>query len=418
MALRNDSDGIILSCEISAGERRGTLWFRFPAGNEDAISHEVADGVVVMLLPFALRGGYNIESELPISQRLWFQLTQQLIPQFSAVSQEYWPVNIRMPLIAPSCHPDLTATAMSCGVDSFTTFFQYTKDMPETRWKIDLLTFFEKGAHHNGVIGHSTREAEIYQGQLAHVKRFCASVNFPLLHVSSNLDDVLCELFWKDSFHQTHTFRNAGFVLLLQKQIRTYYYAGARDISRFSVSLWDDTELYEKWLLPNLSTDCTQFYSVGTSMNRIEKTRDIARFPESYDHLLVCYAGGENCGRCSKCIRLMLTLDYLGFLEQYKNSIPYETYNENKSWYELQMLCEKRSDFCLEEVYQTALAQGRRFPVKLRIQALLEKNLSRFRALKKKDARQATQIIPIIRLSSHGHKAVFRSQIHNQIRQK
>lgn len=380
---QNDSSGIVLKYTISVEKQQASLWFRFPVGSAESISDEVADGVLVMLLPFALRGGYNIESALPISERLWFQLTQQLIPQFCAASSETWPVEIKAPLIMPSYHPDQVATAMSCGVDSFTTFFQYTRDMPEEPWKINLLTFFENGAHHNGTIGHSNREGSIYQAQLEHVQRFCESIHYPLLSVSSNLDEFLCEVFWKDSYHQTHTFRNAGFVLLLQKRIRAYYYAGARDISCFSVSLWDDTELYEKWLLPNLSTDCTHFFSVTTSMNRIEKTRYISQFPETYDNLLVCYAGGKNCGKCTKCVRLLLTLDYLGLLGQYKNSVPLELYQSDKLWYEAQMLNNRRNDFCLEEVYQTALAQGVHFPMKIRMNAFLSKVFSRAKTLRR-----------------------------------
>ena len=367
--LSKDEAGITLKYEISVCEKEGELWYRFPSDQEESISYEVADAVIVTLLPYALRGGYNIYSEIPMSERLWFQLTQQVIPQLALTPDEIWNTELHVPLCTPSYTPNLVATAMSCGVDSFATFFELTRDMPEEAWKINLLTFFQNGAHHSGTIGHSEKEKAVYEEQLAHVRRFCKSIHYPLLDVSSNLDEFLNSMFWVDSYHYTHSYRNAGFVLLLQKKIRVYYYSGARDINSFSVSLWDDPEHYEKWLLPNLSTACTRFFSTSTSLNRIDKTRYIAQFSETYDHLLVCYAGGENCGKCEKCVRQLLILDHLDLLEPYKSSIPLGEYLRNKAFYERRLLALRRKDPFLKEVYQIAKKKGVRFSIWKRMDA-------------------------------------------------
>lgn len=373
--LVDDGDSVVLNYQISVSGKSSTLWFRFDTCYKEAISYEVADGVVIALLPFAMRGGYHIHSTIPLSERLWFQLTEQVIPQLCKTDAELWHTELQFPQLCTHFLPTKTACAMSCGVDSFTTFFQYThRDC--SRWNVNLLTFFQNGAHHNGEIGHSKSEGQLFQQQLTHVRCFCKSVNYPLLSVSSNLDEFLSTMFWSDSFHYTHTFRNSGFVLLLQKLIRSYYYAGASDITGFAASLWIDTERYDKWLLPNLSTDSTQLYSVNTSMNRIEKTLYISQFPETYNHLLVCYAGGENCGKCSKCVRLLLTLDYLGLLEQYRSSIPYDTYKRNQHWYESELLRRRRVDPCLQEVYQLGLAKGIRYSCKARSKAFYLNRLS------------------------------------------
>jgi bacterioferritin-associated ferredoxin len=379
-----DASGITVKYSISVAEKTDVLWFHFSPEYKDVISYEVVDGVIVMLLPFALRGGYQIISDIPISEQLWFQITQQLIPQLALTSPDIWPTEINAPLAHPAFSPNKVATAMSCGVDSFTTFYQFTSDMPEEQWKVNLLTFFENGAHHSGVIGHSSQENAVYRSQLEHVRHFCDSIRYPLLNVSSNLDSFLCEVFWKDSYHYTHAFRNAGFVLLLQKLIRVYYYAGAHDLTYFSASLWEDTEYYEKWLLPNLSTACTHFFSVSTSLNRIEKTQFISKHAETHDHLLVCYAGGENCGKCSKCIRQLLTLDYLGKLDLYKGSFTISDYLVNTSSFECQLLAFRREDPFLEEVYQTALENGVRFSIHKRCRALLYRLSLRINGAKNK----------------------------------
>lgn len=360
-----NESSVLLKYDIIVSGKRYTLWYSFSLEDKDAVSYEVADGIVVTLLPFAMRGGYNITSKIPVSERLWFQLTELFIPQFST-DQEMWLTQISCNRVNTQYNPTDTGTAMSCGVDSFYTFFHYTGERVPTQYKVSLLTFFQNGAHHSGVIGHSHEEEDIFKKQLAHVREFCSSIQFPLLTVTSNLDEFLSDAFWYDSFHYTHAYRNAGFVLLLQKRIRSYYYTGVRDIFHFSASLWDDTELYEKWLLPNLSTDCTSFYSVSTSLNRIEKTKFIALYPETYNHLLVCYADGDNCGRCIKCVRQLLILDYLGLLDTYKNSFPTEKYLSGKNWYEMQLLANKRSDQNLEEVYRLAREKGTKFSLRKR----------------------------------------------------
>ncbi len=370
-----DDASLLLRYRVCVADKESVLWYRFPIAYKDAVSYEVADGVVVSILSYAIRGGYHIHSEIPISEKLWFQLTSQIIPQLCATDSDNFPTEISAPLLATDYHPEQTATAMSCGVDSLTTFFQYTQNLRDSRWKLDLLTFFQNGAHHGGSIGHSEKEADLFQRQLEHVRKYCDTVHFPLLYVESNLDGFLSETFWDDSYNYTHTFRNAGFVLLLQKEIRDYYYAGVRDITKFDVSLWDDTELYDRWLLPHLSTDSTTFYSVSSTMDRIEKTQYLSSFPETYDHLLVCYHGGENCGRCTKCIRQLLLLDFMGVLDRYSKSFPVSTYRRERSWYILQMLVMRKKDFSLEEVYRYSLKTGARYSVRERLRAFIYRNV-------------------------------------------
>jgi hypothetical protein len=62
------------------------------------------------------------------------------------------------------------------------------------------------------------------------------------------------------------------------------------------------------------STGRTTFVHDGASSDRVEKTELVSRSPVARRHLRVCYHSqeGDNCSRCSKCYRTMLTLHLLG----------------------------------------------------------------------------------------------------------
>ena len=75
-----DSKGNIMSSDI--------LWYEVSEKHKDGFC-DLIDGVVVSLLPYAIRDGYNIKSSIGISQKLFYNLTYHLLPQFSAKSSEY-----------------------------------------------------------------------------------------------------------------------------------------------------------------------------------------------------------------------------------------------------------------------------------------------------------------------------------------
>ena len=71
---------------------------------------------------------------------------------------------------------------------------------------------------------------------------------------------------------------------------------------------------------PLLSSDCVEIRNHGSHFWRVEKVRAIAHRKEARDCLRVCWRqvdGLRNCGRCTKCVRTMLTLTAEGVLEQF-----------------------------------------------------------------------------------------------------
>lgn len=125
--------------------------------------------------------------------------------------------------------------------------------------------------------------------------------------------------------------------MLLQKLFGKYYYSSAFNLDGFAVSLEGDTAAYEKWLLPNLNTGSLAFYNSNQSWNRLEKTQVVSGLEESWDNLMVCFIGVDNCGQCDKCRKTLMALDVLGedVLERYRGSFDLERYrkNERLEWF-------------------------------------------------------------------------------------
>jgi len=316
---------------------------------------ELADCVVVSFLSYAMRGGYDIISDIPISEKLYYQMRNCLIPQFFAATKNAYNTKLICQYVDVDYNPCKVAMAMSCGLDSLTSYYQSISDDAMKSYSVNMFTFFQNGAHHSGNLGRNSKESEIFESQLKRVERFCEKVDVPLLVVRSNINDLLGRLFWDDSYQNTHSFRNAGFVLLFQKLIKVYYYAGVYDICEFDGSLRSgDAAHFDHFLFPNVSTQNISFYVTNSVMTRIEKIQYLRQFPETYDSLLVCYNSGNNCGICLKCKRTLVELDFADALDCFGSSFEIQNYMLNRKKYILWAFMKKNRDVLCGSIYQYA----------------------------------------------------------------
>jgi hypothetical protein len=76
---------------------------------------------------------------------------------------------------------------------------------------------------------------------------------------------------------------------------------------------------------PALSTEALELVHYGCHRSRIQKIRALANRPEVRAHLRVCWQGqaaGGNCGRCVKCLKVMLPLALEGVLDRFPGFPP------------------------------------------------------------------------------------------------
>jgi hypothetical protein len=358
-------DQVVFSSEINFSNQTQTLWYRLDTEYSDYFCEDRADGLVASLLYFSLMNGADMVSELPISEKLYYQLTHYLIPQLCSCNKSVIsPIKIEAPLVS-TAYQEATGVGcgISCGVDSFTTLYEYTQLIPLDSYKLTHLTYFKVGAH-DGQIGRydSNVQEDLFQTQLSHAKAFCARYGYKLVVVESNLTEIIDRMFGFYNYDQFHSYVSAGTVLLLQKLFHRHYYSASYGLDSFFVDIKKDAAHYEAVLLPMLSTETTSFYISNQEMSRIEKVRLISEFEQSYEWLLVCWLHKLNCGKCRKCIRTMLELDFLGKLELYRSCFDLDEYRKNREKYLRLIDQTKDRDYFMKELYEYAITHNIELP--------------------------------------------------------
>lgn len=326
------------------------LWYEFDKKYNAFLTDDRCDAAITVLLHHAMTGGYErISSKYPISEKLFYNLKYQVIPQLVNCNSKVSRINLDMPTTSVIYEGPLVVTGMSRGVDSFATYVEYFKECELDKYRVNAFTYFEVGAHHgyDSKLGHGEEtNHELYLNQLKKTKEFCDKNNLELITVTSNIDQITnMRNLWSDKgFGQTHAWRNCSVVMLLQKIICRYYYSSAHTLSTFKLDMNDDTAYYEQYLLPYLSTGSTEFYESNQDWSRLDKVKKIAKYEECQDYLQVCLMKSGNCGHCTKCKRTLLELDSLGedVLNSFGKSFDLDDYKQNyrKQWFS-QLLIDK-----------------------------------------------------------------------------
>lgn len=301
------------------------LWAETTEEYAPYLTWERSDAFVIGILNWAMRKGHDIKTTTPMSESLYYQITNYLIPGLIAGSPRIHNIKIESPIASePLPNAGFVGTGVTCGVDSlYSIATNESEEYP--RHKLTHLTFFNVGSHGEGEEGE-----RIYRGRLKTAETFCRDNGYPLVTVNSNLQDVV------DQNHfLTATYSAAFAILALQKMWRLYYLASAgNDYEAFTLKDNDRncSEDYELFLLPLLSTEQTRIESSGAGVTRQNKLKRIVDYTPSYKSLNVCVKEADNCSRCEKCIRTMIGLDALGQLEKYKDVFDLDFYRNNKEY--------------------------------------------------------------------------------------
>ncbi len=338
------NDKLRVEFTLKTAQKEAVLWYLFDRSLEQYLCDDRCDTAVTALTLAAMKYGYSsIESEYPISEKLYYNLQYHVIPQlYVGGDRRISRIKIKAPLTSEVFHGPLVATGMSRGVDSFASLYEYSENFELKEYRVNALTYFQAGAHHgfDHDLGHGTESRlELFQHQLQGTIDFCKENGYPLLAVQSNIREVLLEsgLFLEKYFDRTHTFRNLSIAMLFQKGIRRYYYSSTYTLNDFKLTLHADMAYYERWLIPHLSTGSIEFFQPNQDWRRIDKVEKLTRFEPCYDHLQVCLIKTGNCGKCMKCRRTLMELDAYGdeALDKFKNSFDIETYKreDRRRWF-------------------------------------------------------------------------------------
>jgi len=217
------------------------------------------------------------------------------------------------------------ALLFSGGVDSSYSFIR----LREAGHPLQLLVNVNAGAH--------GPDRDLMRRRYGRVRSFARDVGLDALLIDTNFHELLAM-----PHLQAWQFRNLSAAMALVGAAQ-----GCVVSSTYSYRDQGFERAHEEIDYLGVAVSATFAWSrmpvteVGADSTRIDKVRVIAEDPCSYRLLEVCVNGPYqlaasatdpvNCGRCSKCIRTMLTLDHLGRLGAYATQFDIHTFGSRRS---------------------------------------------------------------------------------------
>lgn len=346
-------DGIVRieSClEFAAGSE--SLWYDFDARFGDALVTTRLDGFAVAALLIAMeRGERELVIEGPISERLFHNLTCQLVPILRLVVPTLHDVSMRPDALDRSGEPKGSGvvTGFSGGVDSFCTIADYLNPSTLSGYRLTHLLFCNVGANGSGI-----GSERVFAERWNLIKDVAADVGLEMVRVNSNIDTLVAT-----RFERTHVLRNASAVLLLQGLVGKYFYSSTYRFQDCYIGESSDLAYADPAAVHLLSTESLESISTGCQYSRVEKTRRAISIPQTRQMLNVCVmpltGTGRNCARCFKCLRTLATLELLGQLEAFEQVFDLGVYRRRgvRDQY-LMMLPARTKDPFIREILELA----------------------------------------------------------------
>lgn len=302
-------------------EAPATIWFRFPEEYEDYLNPRSDPFVVAMMMP-AMLLGEDVVVEGRVSPRLAHGLRE-----YRTAYTQWWPGKLKHVDVAYGEVAEgdgkragrVVGSAFSGGVDSL---YCVWKHMPanETVPGFQVTHAIIINGFNFDMDLENTREFrrvfDVYRSMLARsgVELLVSRQNTELFLNAANA-----------AASKSPT-REGGVVsaaLMLGKLFERFYISGS------GTYRYEDN--YPKGWHPSglhlLSSHETEMMFDGGDASRTEKTLALSQWEETYSTLRVCWRPTvfneetglmENCCRCPKCVRTMITLDVAGVLSNYE----------------------------------------------------------------------------------------------------
>lgn len=296
------ADEITISITIEDSQQiRTSLWYRLPSKYKSMVTHS-CDPFVVATIMMAMNQSSDLVVHGEVSPSLLRNLTE-----FQAVwhcwrPQSYSLVNIIADIEQEQVNYQSSAQAISAfsgGVDSCFTIFRHCTGRCGR-----LQRPLKAGLMVHG-FDIPLKKQQIFDSAAQKSRLMLSSLGVELITLATNFRQVI-KVRWEDAFATAI----ASSLLLLQNGFRE--------------ALIPSSPAYNALSLPygsNPITDnllCSDNFKIihdGAAFSRIEKTREIANWPEALQCLRVCWEGDQadrNCCRCEKCVRNILNFRILG----------------------------------------------------------------------------------------------------------
>ena len=327
--LENSGDSVRISAVLTRGKREDIIWYSVPRPWRDALSVESSDGFLVALLHLAMHSGESFEIDGAISEKLYHNLTNFFMPLLSKVLRTLKPITLApRELRASRASGKAVATGFSGGVDSFTTMANHFAHERIPSMKITHLLFNNVGSHGDS---DAAKARKLFLSRYEKVRGLAENLGLPFIRIDSNINEFI-----KLPFSLTHSMLNISVPLILQNLIGKYYYSSGDKYEDCQVSPANEISTLDPMAIHLYSTETLDCISTGCQYSRVEKTRLVSRFEPSYSWLNVCIdpdGDGNNCLVCSKCCRVLLTLELLHATHLYERVFNLKQYRRVRHQY-------------------------------------------------------------------------------------
>lgn len=323
-----------LTADIKIDEIKKNLYFRVDETYGSSLVTDRVDSFVAALLILAMERQYDIESEYPISEQLYYNLQNYYIPVVGDSQPMLHQINLRMPTISKlESEGHGVGTGFSGGVDSFYTIVHHQKQLLEN-YKVTHLFFTSVGTLDN----NEERVKKWFQEREVITKQTAEKLNLAAVTVYSNIYQLYPFPYHSFSTYFTTTYASCAFAL--QKLISSYYLSSGIPVLSFSIAKdVHDCASFDLFTAFCLNNGRLNFYSTGSEVTRLKKVQEISdnfvvQQTISVCGREICGIGGVlkdkvNCSICNKCLRTMSELYAIGELEKFENVFHIESFLKN-----------------------------------------------------------------------------------------
>ncbi len=235
----------------------GDFYVKFDVSQKWAeyVDTDVHDAFLVSILLNAMRNGEDVFVDGLISEKLFYNITNSLMPMLKGILPNLKDVKLEVAGIRGSQGTNLGAVATGCsgGVDSFYAISYHLSHSVSNSYKLSHLLFNCNG---------SNKMKSLAEPRFKIVKEIAERSGLPLIRVDSNHGQ-----FSHFKYHESHNFRHVSSVLLFQKLFSKYYFSSTFSFSDCHIRQANSSAYSDPFILNLFSTEKTEIIPFGLIMN-------------------------------------------------------------------------------------------------------------------------------------------------------
>jgi len=338
--IKQENGKVRLVTNIIKDDKFKELWVEADSEFEKYMVTENCDAALCFFFVMAMRRGYDIVCEAPVSERLLFNLHEMAKVAYKYTKDLHLP-KIQAKVCQNLKNEGAVVTSGSLGVNSFYAIDKFI-DTPYSSlklthlWHNDVLEFSELKNHHINQ-GKRAEQAQQFSDvakavQRENLKKVAKELGVIPCFFDTNIATI------SSNTIQYNFFANNCFVgYSFAKLFGTIIVPSKFSIASFGIKhifRWDNGyhELLNLSMLSSVdSNGGIRFIGDTFVYDRLDKIKVLADNHLVRQYLNVCLAtkDGTACNLCSKCKRTLIMLDYLDKLDNFAAVFDIEYYKNN-----------------------------------------------------------------------------------------